>query len=131
MTSGCYGCDDAQPSTALGTQFNIHLKYPLQSLSPGKRRKWRVVFYSSLRFSTRRVLAFLPCLPVPKRYNEVSVSGIWCQYAVIAGEIGSYDLSVARYLNVVDPRPNCVVARLPVPNCLIMLQRQPDIVQPL
>ncbi len=32
-------CDDAQPTAALGTQFNIDFEDPLESFSPGKRRE--------------------------------------------------------------------------------------------
>ena len=32
-------CDDAQPTTALGTHLNIYFEDPLESLCPGKWRE--------------------------------------------------------------------------------------------
>ena len=60
----CYGSDDAQPTTALGTHFYVNLENTLQSFCLGKRGQGTIGFSigidSDLRFSMSRVLTFSP-----------------------------------------------------------------------
>ncbi len=50
-------CDDAQPTTTLGTQLDVDFENSLEALCPGKRSQGTIGIYSGCPFTSTYVLA--------------------------------------------------------------------------